>query len=231
MSTLEEIYEMHAADLKNLYDELKDNDLFSTCSYPLLLNMWEEEPAPKVMFFGQEQNGWDWPDGSDCPENEGGIKYLTNLYKWFNLGNGPKPYNSLIWRYFRKMANKLSLSTEHAFLWNNINKIGKLNSKGRPDAKITELENKYFNVLAEELDAIKPEICIFFTGPNYDKDIRAKLPDVEFLPIEGYGPREFVRVKSKHLPENSFRIYHPGYGNRRSAWYQEVMDKIAEFSK
>ena len=85
-------------------------------------------------------------------------------------------------------------------------------------------------MLAEELEAVKPEICVFFTGPNYDKDIEAKL-DVEFLPIQGYGYREFVRLKSAHLPENSFRIYHPGYGNRYYDWYQGVMDKIIEMTK
>ena len=37
--------------------------------------------------------------------------------------------------------------------------------------------------------------------------------------------------RSKHLAENSFRTFHPGYGNREYDWYQGVMDKIAEFVK
>lgn len=37
--------------------------------------------------------------------------------------------------------------------------------------------------------------------------------------------------RSKHLAENSFRTFHPGYGNREYDWYKGVMDKIAEFVK
>lgn len=231
MKTLKEVYERHAEGLKTLYAELEKNNLYYACSFPLLLSTWEDEPMPKVMFFGQETNGWDWDPVPERPNNEGEIDYLMSLYNWFNLGKGPKSYNTLIWQYFRLLAEKLSLDSEHAFLWNNINKIGKAHEKGHPDPKAIELENKYFNVLADELEAIKPAVCVFFTGPNYDEDIRSKLPDVEFIPIEGYETRQFARLKSKHLPDNSFRTYHPGYGNLKYDWYQGVMDKIAELSK
>lgn len=231
MNTLKEVYEKHAEGLKALYAELEKSDLYYGYSYPLLMSEWEGEPTPKAMFFGQETNGWDWDTVPERPHNEGEIDYLMSLYNWFNLGKGPKPYNTLIWQYFRLLAEKLSPGSDHVFFWNNIKKIGKANGKGHPEFEVTKLENKYLNVLADELETIKPEVCVFFTGPNYDEDIRAKLPDVEFLPIEGYESRCFARLKSKHLPESSFRTYHPGYGNRKYDWYQGVMDKIAELSK
>ncbi|MDE7450415.1 MAG: hypothetical protein K2M72_09430 [Paramuribaculum sp.] len=223
METLKEVYEKHAEGLKALYAELKKNDLYDGCSYPLLLSTWDGEQTPKAMFFGQETNGW----GND--EAGKSINGLMEHYCNFNLGD---EYNTLFWKYFRLLSSKLGLQGNHPVLWNNINKIGKIKGKGRPNYQVTELENKHFNVLADELDTIKPIVCVFFTGPNYDDDIRAKLhDDVEFLPIDGYDVRWFARLKSKHLPENSFRIYHPGYGNRHSDWYKGVMDKIAEFSK
>lgn len=219
METLKEVYEKHAEGLKTLFTELEKSDLYDGCSYPLLLSTWDGEPTPKVMFFGQETNGW-----GDSETIDG----LMAGYRRFNLGAN---YPSLFWQYLWSMSDKLGLKGEHPFLWNNVNKFGKVNSKGRPEATVTELENKYFNVLADELEAIKPEVCVFFTGPNYDEDIKAKLPDVEFIPIEGYETRWFARLKSKYLPENSFRTYHPGYGNREYNWYQGVMDKIAELVK
>lgn len=231
MQQLKNLYNNHIEGIKKLYDELKKNNLFYSCSYPLLLSTWEEDSVPKVMFIGQETNGWDWPDTPECPDNEGSVDYLMALYKWFNLGKGPRPNNTLIWQYFRQLAEKLGQNSEHAFIWNNINKIGKDSGTGRPNAKVTSLENQYFNVLAGELEVIKPQVCVFFTGPNYDGDIRAKLHDAEFLPIQGYGNREFVRIKSAHLPKNSFRTYHPGYGNRYYDWYQCVMNRIAELCK
>lgn len=219
METLKEVYEKHAEGLKTLYEELKKSDLYDGCSYPLLLSTWEGEPTPKVMFFGQETNEW-----GDSETIEG----LLEGYRRFDLGAN---YPSLFWRYLWSLSEKLGLKGKHPFLWNNINKFGKVDAKGRPEAPVTELENKYFNVTADELDSVKPDVCVFFTGPNYDDDIRAKLPDVEFLPIEGYDVRWFARLKSKHLPESSFRTYHPGYGNREYDWYQGVMDKIAELCK
>lgn len=231
MQQLKKLYDKHIEGIEKLYDELKKNNLFYSCSYPLLLSTWEEDSIPNVMFIGQETNGWDWPETPECPDNEGSVDYLMALYKWFNLGKGSRPNNTLIWQYFRQLAQKLGQNSEHAFIWNNINKIGKDSGTGRPNAKVTSLENQYFNILADELEVFKPKVCVFFTGPNYDRDIRAKLPDVEFLPIQGYGYREFVRIKSAHLPENSFRTYHPGYGNRYYDWYQGVMDKIAEMTK
>lgn len=219
MKDLKEIYKKHEDGLKATYAELEKNDLYDGCSYPLLLSTWDGEPTPKAMFFGQETNGW-----GDSETIEG----LMEGYRRFDLGVN---YPSLFWNYLWSMSDILGLSGDHPFLWNNINKFGNADSKGRPADMVTELENKHFNVLAEELDAIKPEVCVFFTGPNYDEDIRAKLPDVEFIPIEGYETRWFARLKSKHLPENSFRIYHPGYGNRYHDWYRGVMNKIAELSK
>ena len=219
MNILKEVYEKHAEGLMTLYAELEKSDLYDGCSYPLLLSTWDEEPTPKAMFFGQETNGW-----GDSETIDG----LMAGYRRFNLGAN---YPTLFWQYLWSMSDKLGLTGNHPFLWNNVNKVGKVGSKGRPEATVTELENKYFNVTADELEAVKPEVCVFFTGPNYDEDIRAKLPDVEFLPIEGYESRWFARLKSKHLPENSFRTYHPGYGNREYEWYQGVMDKIVELSK
>ena len=45
--------------------------------------------------------------------------------------------------------------------------------------------HKYFNVISDEIDILKPEVCIFLTGPSYDNNIRLKFPDVEFINFGG----------------------------------------------
>lgn len=230
METLKDVYEKHRKGLETLYEGLKKENLFYSCSYPLLLSTWDNELMPELMFFGQETNGWDWDDVPECPDNEGSINYLMALYNDFDFGKGRKAYNTLFWQYIRSLSKSLGYTSEHSFLWNNINKLGKDSGKGRPNTKATELENRYFNVLVDELNVINPKICIFLTGPNYDKDIKAKLTDAEFIPIDGYDIKEFARIKSSHLPEKSFR-YHPGYGNRVYDWYQEVLKRIGELAK
>lgn len=219
MEPLKSLYYEHEEGLKTLFRKLEEEDLYYACSYPLLLSTWEANEIPKAIFFGQETNGWGESESIDI---------LMEGYRKFDLGVN---YPSLFWRYLRMLSEKLGLTGEHPFLWNNVNKFGNIDSKGRPDGKVTLLENTYFNVMAKELEVLKPEICVFFTGPNYDKDIKAKLNDVEFLPVLDYPINEFALVKSTYLPRHSYRIYHPGYGNRFYDWYQDVLDTIAKLVK
>jgi len=79
---------------------------------------------------------------------------------------------------------------------------------------------------------LKPEVCIFLTGPSYDNNIRLKFPDVEFINFGGYKfINEVAQLKSKNLPFHSYRTYHPGYGVRYSNWYTEVFDIISNAVK
>ena len=231
MKSLKDIYNSHQEDLAKLYEELIQKGLYNSCSFPLLLSDFKEEKRPQIMIFGQETNGWDWLNVPERPndEEEGGVEYLTQLYEYFDLGEGQQRYNTLFWKYFRQLREMFGITSKHGVLCNNINKFGKESGSGRPNAEVTRLENKFFNVLKEELDVIKPHVCIFLTGPNYDKDLVQKLPDAEFVEIEDYPKREFSMVKSRYLPMNTFRTYHPGYGNRYYSWYQDVMKKILEY--
>lgn len=231
MKSLKDIYNSHQEDLAKLYEELTQKGLYDSISFPLLLSDFSDETHPKIMIFGQETNGWDWLNVPERPNNEeeGGVEYLTKLYEYFDLGEGKQRYNTLFWQYFRQLREMFGITSRHEILWNNINKFGKASGSGRPIADVTRLENKLFNVLREELDVIKPDVCIFLTGPNYDNDLVHKLPDAEFLEIGDYQKREFALVKSKYLPSNSFRTYHPGYGNRYYDWYQQIMKRIVEF--
>lgn len=220
MKTLKQIYDSHEEGFKRIYEELENLGIYKETSWPLLLADWTDNDKPKAMFFGKETNGW---------VDKESIEDLMAAYDNFNLGCNPDcPDNTLFWQYARIMSEKLGLEGEHPFYWNNINKLGLQYDKGRPNPRATQLENKYFNVLIEELGAINPTVCVFFTGPSYDDDIRAKLPDVEFIPVEGYALNELACLRSKYLPEKSYRTYHPGYGNRYRDWYLGVLDTIAK---
>lgn len=107
-------------------------------------------------------------------------------------------------------------------------KFGKECDKGSPDRHITELENKYFNIIADEMSILKLDACIFLTGPSYDTEIKSKFPDVELLNFGSYkNIKELAQLKSKDLPVHSYRTYHPGYGGRYPEWYLEVFETIS----
>ena len=131
------------------------------------------------------------------------------VYEGFNLG---RSYNSTFWQWAHKINGMLGNPDANCFVWNNILKFGKDCSKGYPDRLVTNLENKYFNIIADEISILNPDVCIFLTGPSYDVEIESKFPDVEFINFGGYEDiKEVAQVKSKYLPMHSYRTYHPGY--------------------
>ena len=55
-----------------------------------------------------------------------------------------------------------------SMIWNNISKMSAITkSGGGPvDASVHEIEHEYFHVIPKEIEILKPNILIFFTGPG-----------------------------------------------------------------
>ncbi len=90
-------------------------------------------------------------------------------------------------------------------VWNNIFKIGVSQSNYGRSAQIVPenlrtIEHKYFNVVAKEVEILKPEIIIFLTGKN-------PLADAEIRYKFGIGKDDFTPVKDGVLLD---RINIPG---------------------
>ena len=76
-------------------------------------------------------------------------------------------------------------------VWNNISKIGCGGkdfgkSCGKPTAQIRDIERKYFNVVADELKILKPDVVIFLTGFGADREIKEifNLTNEDFKPVK-----------------------------------------------
>lgn len=77
------------------------------------------------------------------------------------------------------------------YLWNNLSKIGRGGKDfgqccGKPTPEIRDIERRYFNVIMDEVNILKPHIIIFLTGFYADNDIKEKfgLSDDSFHPIK-----------------------------------------------
>lgn len=218
---LEQLYLSKMDDLSKMYAELERSGL-TDYSWPLLLHVCEEEYSKtpiKLMVIGQETNGW----GAKLEKAEDVVPSM-GVYEGFNLG---RSYNSTFWQWAHKINGMLGNPDTNCFVWNNILKFGKECEKGSPEHYVAELENKYFNLIADEMSILKPDVCIFLTGPSYDAEIKSKFPDVELLGFEGYKDKELAQLKSKDLPAHSYRTYHPGYGGRYPEWYSELFETIS----
>lgn len=228
------LYHSRTPGLKALYAELDAKGLKNYVG-PLLPYCWEEQylqSRHRLVVIGQETNGW----YGDYMTSDEEIRRNIGEYKDFQLG---AEYNSLFWQYVHRFNLELNGVDDLNFVWLNVNKFGKDHDEddeskaavGKPDQSVLDAEVRHYNLLAEELAILKPDVCLFLTGPNYDGDIQRKLPDVAFHEFGGYGKREAVRLTSAHLPRHSYRTYHPGYGNRISDTYRAILRAILEDCK
>lgn len=213
---LKDLYFSKIQDLDNMFCNLKDTNYSS----PLLLHAFEDyTKAPiKLMIFGQETNKWD-KKLEYCDTQS--IEYLINKYKNFENGTNYKHkggFWSWVYKFTEMLYNTIdnekdkSLILEQSIIWNNILKFGKLKTKGKPSSQVIKLEMENFNVIPKELEILKPQVCIFFTGPNYDKYIKSKFNNVCFEAVDGYKTRQLAKLRHEYLPKYSYRTYHPGYG-------------------
>jgi len=182
---------------------------------PFLLSFDEgkvEKSDLRVMIFGQETKGWGDKYGfMENPEDT-----IQKYDRFFCQEKFYKGYSgSSFWKAFRHFRKKIINANKDktvCFSWNNINKIGKSNSKTGISPEVRVIERKCFSVVSAEVEAFKPDIVIFLTGPNRDSDIKQHFQDAKFTVVDdAFDKRALAKVTSKSLPQNSIRLYHPSY--------------------
>ena len=178
---------------------------------PLLLSIDNEDEFKKsdirVMIFGQETNDWKEPEYDDD------IQFVLDIYNDFYNTGYCYNYGGQFWNgvnRFRKMLAEKYPDKKISYLWNNVVKIGKFNDKGCPPDYIYEVERKYFSVIKEEIDIIKPNVILFLTGPNYDNKISDTFGPVAYSALSPFSERELSKISIPNV-DVAFRTYHPGY--------------------
>jgi len=179
-----------------------------TC--PLLLSVDDEEDFHsadiRIMVYGQETNNWYQQFNSD-------FEVVLEFYcRFFNQGEWLRTRGQF-WRGFSRFLSLLQAKYPEKkvrVLWNNLVKIGKHEAKGFPPGYIYEVEKENFEVTAEELKIIKPNVALFLSGPKYDGILLDKFGHLAKTAIEPFTERQLARIELQGV-DFAFRTYHPNY--------------------
>ncbi|WNS73656.1 hypothetical protein RRV45_12070 [Bacillus sp. DTU_2020_1000418_1_SI_GHA_SEK_038] len=215
------LYSRHWSDMVS---SLEGNQL----SNPLLLYINDEDKYKyadiKIMFFGQETNTW---------EGELGNKSIDELLVTYSnfFGNGKCfKYGGPFWNTVKDYVNtikQLNPDKSVECVWNNIIKIGKEKTKGAPDKSLVNIQKEKFPVIKEEIEILKPDLIIFFTGPNYDQYIKTEWRDLKINSVNSWETRKIALLKHELLPNNTIRTYHPNFMYMKGKqFYSNIKDSI-----
>jgi hypothetical protein len=198
----------------------------SNISLPLLICLSELylKQQKKLMFIGQETSWWEWSDET-IEYNIDSMTGILDRYYEFECGRY-KSNQTPLWRTINYIEEKLQIQ-KGGIIWNNLNKI---NIAGkRPDSKIENELLSSFPVFKAEMKICKPEIVVFFTGPNYDSLISNIYNGVHFHKVSGNSSRELARLEHTDLPLKAYRTYHPGYLVRTpGTLYRDILNTILQ---
>lgn len=205
--------------LRTLYRE--NWDVFSGAmekgsSAPLLLSTSEayREASPRLLFVGQETNGWSQPTSTGDP-----IEELIERYEAFRFGE--KFRNSPFWRAVHGIREDVNPgSSDASILWSNLGKVD-VDSDLPPEEMLDSLLQA--DILPREIEVTEPDAVVFFTGPTseYDTVLRRTFDGVELSEVEP----NLHEVSHPGLPERSYRTYHPNFLQQDSQW--DLLESIS----
>ncbi len=175
------------------------------------------------MFYGQETNSW--------YENfNPNIKQTLVCYDTFYNSGQCWNYGGQFWNGVSKfwtMLEEKFPNKKIRYIWNNIVKIGKYKEKGFPPDYIYEVEQNHFSIIKDELQIIKPNVVIFFTGPMYDSVIEDSFGKLNYIPLAAFSERWLSKVELSGV-DFAFRTYHPNFlwRNNIDNFFQTIINEI-----
>jgi hypothetical protein len=164
----------------------------------------------KIVIVGQETNGW---------TSHTDVSKQMQTYSDFSLGK--KYFSSPFWNVIRKIEKELN-GEHYCCASLNLNKFD-INGKPPREPFLTTIE-KLDHILYDEIQLLKPDVVIFFTGPKYDRRI-SKLFNNELTEIDGFHKRKLAEMTLADKPFKIFRTYHPNY-LRRTGLENQVIHQM-----
>ncbi len=210
---------------------------------------WWTDADLKVMVFGQEPLDWPLPiltDGSQAQSDdfvELYQRFYSDNYKdgqyflkdtdnhlaknnFFNVG-----FNGIMSGIKESILDKSYPNKRVAYLWNNISKLSTGGRNG-VSPEIHELEKEYFHVIPQEIEILKPDVLIFFTGPGKNVYYNYILENFNIQgdpsPLAGNDIDAVSKLNIEGI-SLAYKTYHPAAnikGEERWGHYHAIIDDI-----
>ncbi|GIP52919.1 hypothetical protein [Paenibacillus vini] len=196
----------------------------------------------KVLFVGQETNGWDpfkltldtFKHRDEEVRRENAVDFLQWMYE--DLRHHRKYDHTPFWKGMRRLYQAISPGEgDDGFLHTELVRFDYANK--RPPHEIENLLQQEYNVLPMEIYALKPEVVVFFTGPDYDDRLRETFHRVgglgkplSFEPVKDFKVNVLSRVVHSNLPYHTYRTYHPNYSLHYNEYtvFKPIEDTLSE---
>jgi hypothetical protein len=198
-------------------------------AYPLLIKIDEKKYQQsdfKIMIFGQETNSWERRQIKDFTPVENSHEiientidlFMTQYLDYFSEKIEHKGIASPFWNTLKKTNKVLKQSKPNLYIiWNNIYKIGNISRNcNRPYESVRKFENlKFGNVIEEEINILKPDLLILFTGPQYEPRVKKILHIKDSKPLQESINVDELAYLNLEFGVRAYRTYHPNHLYRK----------------
>lgn len=193
MTTLHTLYQKHHAQMIAVRERFPDEELYG----PLLCapTAYFDQPR-RLLVIGQETNGW------AC--NPCDLDGQLAAYRDFNVGENWRM--SPFWQLTRKIEALLGIAP-CACAWTNLSRYDQ-DHRPPKGAVLTEITTLDF-LVREEITALRPDVCLFFTNRKHDSRLRAVYEGLSFEDVPVLPPGHFSRLIHPDLPTLTIRTPHP----------------------
>lgn len=217
------LFDMYCQHLPSLYQAVS-HPTENRFSYPALIHISSdyENATYKLFVVGQNpgenclenrpraqhlrESPWDQSDES-LHEHIGDIvQQLMEQYKEFNRRAYGKPFQNTALE-LNDMLNPGA--GDNSFIWSNLVPVSY--NKGNPETVKAVALCEAFPAVVHEIEIVRPEVVVFFTGWGLDPVLRVVFPGLELYSLADIRPELLCMVQHSLLPELSFRTYHARY--------------------
>lgn len=239
--SLAALYQTHWADLCGSLDE---SGLYDYSYNPLLLHIDNVDDFNcadiRVMLFGQDMSQGDWYkyDRNDDILSKCMPSLITFDNKSGAISDGIRQTRGMGggMNLFIDILNSKMPQKQIRYVWNDIVKLGRNLKCNDKRSILTDIESRFFDVIKDEVNIIRPNVIVFFTGPTvfWEQKLQNKfsLTNNDYHSLVGWSSirqASQLSLNAKSFPsvEIAFRLPHPCARKiKRKELYTLVAEKI-----